>query len=200
MRVLLIDDNLYDRRAIRRLTRRLNLELSLEEAIDVASAMQLLAVEAFDCLLVDYQLPDGNGVELLKTLMASNADGPVPAIMLTGQPTDDLAKEVMATGLVDFMSKDGLNADVLERALRNAMIKRQGRLVFDDAGQPSSQPPSGHDALAGILAATRILYQSEAVRAALELDADAKDALDRIDAAARVGSDRKSPSRRKPAA
>lgn len=186
MRVLLIDDNLYDRRAIRRLTRRLNMELSLEEAVDVTSAMQLLAVEAFDCLLVDYQLPDGNGIDLLKKLMASSAEGPVPAIMLTGQPTDELAREVMATGLVDFMSKDGLNADVLERALRNAMIKRQGRLVFDHAGPASAESPSRGDTLAGIRAATRTLYDSEAVRAALDLDADAKDALDRIYAATNV--------------
>ncbi|MGI9435928.1 MAG: response regulator [Geminicoccaceae bacterium] len=189
MRVLLIDDDLYDRRALRRLMKRLSMDVSMEEAFDVASALQLLAVEAFDCLLIDYRLPDGDGIELVQKLMATNLGGPVPAIMLSGQPTDALAREAMENGLLDFLSKEGLNADMLERALRNALIKRdvsakqKAGLAGDIRHAASKEMPSSlstDDAKSAILTAMHALYQSDAIRAAVDLDAEAKQALDII--------------------
>lgn len=184
MRVLLIDDSIHDRRVVRRLIRRSSMEISLEEAVDVASALQLLAVEAFDCLLIDYQLPDGDGIELVQKFMTTSVSGPIPAIMLSGHPTDDLVRLAMHTGLLDFLSKDGLNADMLERALRNAMIKNETRSTHQEVPAETSGSADDSEPLGAIRSAVQTLYASEAIQAAIELDADAKKALDTIHATA----------------
>ena len=184
MRVLLIDDSVHDRRIIRRLVRRSTMDISVEEAVDISSALQLLAVEAFDCLLIDYRLPDGNGIELVQKFMATSISGPVPAIMLSGQPSDDLARLAMQTGLLDFLSKEGLNTDVLERALRNAVIKNEARLNQQGGIAAKVGPVGEDDPFATILSATRTLLGSEAIQAAIDLDAGAKEALERIHAVA----------------
>ena len=180
MRVLLIDDSVHDRRTLRRLIRRSTMEISIEEAIDVTSALQLLAVEAFDCLLVDYRLPDGDGIELVRRLLAKSVSGPIPVIMLSGQPTDDLVRSAMQTGVHDFLSKDGLNTDMLERALRNAVIKNETRAHRKISVAHSSQPPDKSEPLMAILSAAQALYASEAIQAAMDLDEGAKEALDTI--------------------
>ncbi len=180
MRVLLIDDSVHDRRILRRLIRRSTLDISIEEAPDVSSALQLLSVEAFDCLLIDYRLPDGDGIELLQKLMTKCVNGPVPAIMLSGQPTDDLVRSAMKTGAHDFLSKDGLNADMLERALRNALIKNETRARPERQEGKAHQINDGNDSLMAILSAAQALYASEAIQAAMDLDAGARKALDTI--------------------
>lgn len=184
MRVLLIDDSVHDRRTIRRLIRRSSMDISVEEATDVSSALQLLSVEAFDCLLIDYQLPDGDGIELVQKFMTTSVSGPMPAIMLSGQPTDDLVRSAMKTGLLDFLSKDGLNTDMLERALRNAVIKNETRSVQNGKTTKALDPMDGNEPFTTILSAAQTLYASEAIQAAIALDAGAKDALDTIYAAA----------------
>ncbi len=180
MRILLIDDSVHDRRTIRRLIRRSSMEISIEEAVDVSSALQLLSVEAFDCLLIDYRLPDGDGIELVQKFMTTSLAGPIPAIMLSGRPTDDLVRSAMQTGLLDFLSKEGLNADMLERALRNAVIKNETRSIEGEHSADVSSPSQGSEPFSTILSATKTLYASEAIQAALSLDIAAKRALDTI--------------------
>ncbi len=180
MRLLLIDDSVHDRRILRRLIKRSTMDISFEEATDVSSALKLLAVEAFDCLLIDYQLPDGSGVDLLQRLKAKGFSGPIPAIMLSEQPTDDLVRSAMDTGVHDFLSKDGLNADMLERALRNALIKSENQPRHEKRA-PDGQPmPASKESLVAILSAAQALYASEAIQAAMDLDDGAKRALDTI--------------------
>ncbi|MGI9451347.1 MAG: response regulator [Geminicoccaceae bacterium] len=180
MRVLLVDDSVHDRRAIRRLIRRSSMNVSIEEAVDVSSALQLLSVETFDCLLVDYQLPDGNGIELLQKFKTTSVGGPIPAIMLSEHPTDDLVRSAMQNGLLDFLCKEGLNADMRERALRNAVIKNETRSFQREKTPEFRNPTPGKEPFTTIVSAARTLYASEAIQAAISLDASAKKALDTI--------------------
>ena len=184
MRVLLVDDSVFDRRQIRRLIRRSSMDISVEEAVDVSSALQFLSVEAFDCLLIDYKLPDGDGIELVRAFTAASTSGPIPAIMLSGQPTDDLVRSAMEIGFLDFLSKDGLNADMLERALRNAVIKNEAQAVQRKPSSRALYAEDGKESFTTILSAARTLYASEAIQAALSLDASAKEALETIYTAA----------------
>jgi len=72
-----------------------------------------------DCVLLDYNLPDINGIEVLKRL--SDKDGIVPAVMLTGEGSESLAVIAMRVGVQDYMPKRALNAQMLGRTIIRAM-------------------------------------------------------------------------------
>ncbi len=82
-------------------------------------ALELSSTEPFDVCLVDYRLGSRTGLDLVRELRAGGRT--LPAILLTG--TNDYAVDLEATalGVSDYLVKDGLTADILERSLRYAL-------------------------------------------------------------------------------
>lgn len=87
-----------------------NIRMYLERAgFDARSAASaedgMVQIREFrpDIIVLDYQLPGRNGLELLADLHRN--DPGIPVIMLTGQASVDMAVEAMKLGAVDFLSK-----------------------------------------------------------------------------------------------
>ena len=70
------------------------------------------------CLL-DYQLDERNGIELLREARRVNPDTPV--IMITSSESDEVDIAAAETGAVDFLLKSELTPPMLERAVRYAV-------------------------------------------------------------------------------
>ncbi len=66
-------------------------------------AIELVEKEYFDLALVDIRLPDGNGIEVLKSIKQKNPDTEV--IMITAFASSDTAVETMKLGAYDYLSK-----------------------------------------------------------------------------------------------
>jgi DNA-binding NtrC family response regulator len=80
----------------------------------------------FDLVLLDQQLPDGTGIELLKEIKAVLPDQPV--VMMTGQHDLELAIEAIKIGAVDFVHKPIKTLEmqhVVERVMENRRLSRQ---------------------------------------------------------------------------
>ena len=56
-----------------------------------------------DLALLDYQLPDGNGIELLKTFRKANPSS--PAIIMTGYSTENVVISALRAGAADYIKK-----------------------------------------------------------------------------------------------
>lgn len=125
MRLLIVDDSRLDRTRIKRLINQMNAEVSLAEAQDVPTALGMVAVEKFDCILLDYRLPGANGVELATQIAASHGGAGTPMVMLTGEPSEDLAEHAIGSGLTDFLGKRNLSAEHLRQTLFNAVVKHR---------------------------------------------------------------------------
>lgn len=85
---------------------RLYLERSGFEARTTESAeegLQFIREFRPDVLILDFQLPGRNGLDLLAELRRT--DPGIPIIMLTGQASVDMAVEAMKLGAVDFLTK-----------------------------------------------------------------------------------------------
>ena len=64
-----------------------------------------------DCVLLDYHLPDLNGLEFLAALADDTGDISIPVMMLTGTDNATIAVEAMKRGARDYLIKRGLSAE-----------------------------------------------------------------------------------------
>lgn len=118
-KVLVIDDDAVDRMAVIRAFQGADFQTEILEAIDCASGIALAASHQFDCIFVDYRLPDGNGIELLQKLRQQGIR--VPIISLTGQNDDRIAVDLMKAGASDYLSKSQISPAQLRQVFQNVM-------------------------------------------------------------------------------
>ncbi|MGB3493036.1 MAG: ATP-binding protein [Elainellaceae cyanobacterium] len=119
LRVLIVDDDEADRMAIRRTLRPSSLPLTIEEATDAASAIAMIQHQTFHWVLLDYRLPDLDGLSLVKQLRQLNVT--IPLIVLTGQGDEQVAVEVMKAGASDYLTKGRMSPEELSRLLHSSL-------------------------------------------------------------------------------
>jgi DNA-binding NtrC family response regulator len=89
------------------------------------TAVERFREELPDAVLLDYCLPDGDGLSVLKSMQG--ADATVPVIILTAHGTIDLAVRAMKEGAEQFFTKPvelAAVAAVVERAIENHRARR----------------------------------------------------------------------------
>ncbi|HXQ22154.1 MAG TPA: response regulator, partial [Candidatus Acidoferrales bacterium] len=116
VRLLVIDDDDVDRERVVRLVGHSPMNADTTEAASGKEAIALLRNRAFDCVVLDNQLPDGTGADLL-TALQDGVSPQCPVIMVTGAGDEELAAEVMRSGAADYLPKSRLSADNLCRAI-----------------------------------------------------------------------------------
>ena len=97
------------------------------EAKDAASARKLFAERKPAAVVLDINLPDGDGVELLDEFRKEKSD--LAAIMLTGYATVDKAMQAKALGGFDVLEKMG--GDYEDQDLAAELIERLNDALAD---------------------------------------------------------------------
>ena len=82
-------------------------------------AMESVAQAAHDIYLLDYNLGERTGIDLLRTMREAGSTRPV--ILLTGQGNIDVDVLAMEMGAFDYLEKGAVAPALLERALRYAL-------------------------------------------------------------------------------
>jgi len=107
IKLLIVDDNPDDRFLYKRLLKKVNgIDWSILESESGEDGLELCKNETPDCVLLDYILPDIDGLEFL--LQLRNMSVSVPVIMLTGQGDETVAVLAMKEGARDYLAKDVL--------------------------------------------------------------------------------------------
>lgn len=127
-RILLIDDDAVDRAAVRRALSRSGLGHDLVEAVDGTSGLRHAQARTFDCVLLDYRLPDVDTFSLLETLLSPQGGGQ-SVLMLTGEADQDVALRLMRAGALDYLTKAEVTPSGLARAIRYA--KARGEVLAE---------------------------------------------------------------------
>ncbi len=131
VRVLLIDDDEADRLVVRRGLQQAGLKVETTEAATAAAGVAAFREGTFDCVFLDYRLPDMDGMTTLKSLLDTE-DNSAAIIVLTGQGNERLALEMMEVGAVDYLTKDEIGPSVLKRSVRYALARQQFRETRQD--------------------------------------------------------------------
>ena len=134
IRVLAVEDNREDFEILRILLGKVkNCQYELQNARSLSEGLTEWRRGIHDVYLVDYKLGPDLGIDFLRQ---TNLEGmhDAPIILLTGFGGYELDIEAMGLGAADFLNKNKLDSDILERSIRYALDRKkaeaeQSRLV-----------------------------------------------------------------------
>lgn len=131
IRTLLIDDRQSDADFVSSFLRRGDADHSFEVTWESnpQSALARVETESFDLVLLDYQMPAMNGLELLPKIRKLNRS--LPVIMLTGQGNEHIAVEAMKLGAHDYLRKDQLTVEALQCAVMSVLERHRLETALD---------------------------------------------------------------------
>ncbi|BAZ29996.1 response regulator receiver sensor signal transduction histidine kinase [Cylindrospermum sp. NIES-4074] len=119
LKILVVDDDEVDRMAVRLALIKTGVRMELTEIGDGNEAISILGDRTYDCVFLDYRLPDQDGLTLIHKLRSSEIK--VPLVILTDQGDELIAVELMKAGATDYLSKSRVSSENLAQILRNAI-------------------------------------------------------------------------------
>lgn len=128
LKVLCIDDDEIDRISIARTLKQTDITVQLVQTVTAAEGLAAAAAQHFDIILLDFQLPDRDGLDVLK-ILRQDVDRHATVIMLSRREDDALVQQAIDAGAQDFLLKD----EVTPRRLVRAMRQSQYRSKLEDA-------------------------------------------------------------------
>jgi serine phosphatase RsbU (regulator of sigma subunit) len=121
--LLLVEDDPGDMVLVQELLADSGLDASLSWARSVAEAADMLSGAAVPgCILLDLNLPDARGVEVVTRILAAAPGAPV--VVLTGLAQESSGLAAVAAGAQDYLIKGQAAADAFGRAIRYATQRK----------------------------------------------------------------------------
>lgn len=138
--MLIVEDDVVDRLACRRaIAKNPDYDFALFEAATGREGLQLADMHKPDCILLDYYLPDLNGLEFLSELAGPAGEIVIPVMLLTGIESAEVAAAAIKSGAWDYLRKDPeghyleMLPSAIQRMLREQRLaegKRQAEAKF----------------------------------------------------------------------
>jgi PAS domain S-box-containing protein len=167
--VLIVEDCLADREFYRRALRKdTNYVYRFLEAESVAQGLSLCSSTSIDAVLLDYLLPDADGLEFLTTLAVQCNGNRPPVVMMTGQGSESIAVQAMKLGVQDYLVKGDLTPELLRLVVRNAIDNSRLKSKLQVANQRTIEIwESMADAYITVDRDWRIIYANQAATQAI---------------------------------
>jgi DNA-binding NtrC family response regulator len=157
-RILLVDDQSELRKAIAEYLS--NREYVVFEAGTVGEARKVIDSEQPHGAIVDYSLPDGNGLAVIERILEVDPNAAI--ILLTAHGTIDLAVQAVKRGAEQFLTKP-VELKILEVVLRRALAQKQATRVRQAStlGKPPNPFIGSSDAMKQLESQAHKLAASE---------------------------------------
>ena len=120
MKILIVDDDIADRKIIVKALFDAQQLRKITETNSVAKALAAIEREQFDVILLDYKMPEANGIELLYDLRSRSKLGSTAVVMLSASENIELALTCIEAGAQDFLVKSEISEGKLSKAILHA--------------------------------------------------------------------------------
>lgn len=120
--ILIVDDSSTDFLTYTRYLRKDQERFyQIVEAETLDDGFALWRSQNFHVIIIDINLPDGSGLELLEEINTTNQLSRPPVIMMTGQGSEQLAVQAMKLGASDYLVKEDITPSSLRRTITNVL-------------------------------------------------------------------------------
>jgi DNA-binding NtrC family response regulator len=121
-KLLVIDDSKRDILLLERILRQAeDAAFTLTHVESAQAGLDELGEQTYDLVLLDYYLPDMDGIAFLQEKQSRGLQAPV--IMLTAFGQERLPVAALQAGALDYFRKDEVNSSLLGKAIRQAIEK-----------------------------------------------------------------------------
>jgi len=103
--ILIIDDQLTSRQILKQLVSSIDENTSVEAFSNPLEALKWASDNGTDLVLVDYKMPEMNGIEFIKRFRSHPSSSHVPVIMVTSIEDRAVRYEALEAGATDFLMK-----------------------------------------------------------------------------------------------
>jgi DNA-binding response OmpR family regulator/HPt (histidine-containing phosphotransfer) domain-containing protein len=129
--VMVVDDQSTGRAILEQVVRTLDDRVVVEGFARPVDAVVWATRHVADLVLVDYMMPDMDGIELVGRLRALPGYEHVPIVMITGQDDKKIRYAALDAGITDFLTKPVDARECLARC-RNLLTLRRQQLALED--------------------------------------------------------------------
>ncbi|HEY2387783.1 MAG TPA: ATPase, T2SS/T4P/T4SS family [Candidatus Binatia bacterium] len=133
-KALVVDDNAALRDIVRITLERSGLGLTIMTAADGKQALDMVAAERPDIVLLDLQMPEIDGIEVTRRLRSDVRTAFVPVLMLTAQTGEESMAQAFAAGTDDYIVKPFRREDLVLR-VRRMLERTYGTEGLSPAGE-----------------------------------------------------------------
>jgi putative two-component system response regulator len=123
IRALLVEDNPGDARLITEMLAEVDSGVELEYCTTLSSAIERLASNSIEVVVLDLSLPDSQGIDTFARLQASAPH--VAVIVLTGNTDTREALRTVEEGAQDFLVKGHVDGELLTRSIDYARSRKE---------------------------------------------------------------------------
>ncbi len=132
--VLHVDDDDYQLEVVKQFVEQLDDCILVKPEHSAIRALRELDHGKFDCVVLDFIMPEMNGLELARRIREKHG---VPVILYTGQGSEEVAEEAFTIGVDDYIRKElsPSHYQVLAKRIRYAVEKRRIEVLYRKSEQ-----------------------------------------------------------------
>lgn len=153
-RILIVDDDKTHRFVISEL---LEPDFEMCEAQSLGGALSALEQNKPDCVLLDYKLGAVDGLSLIQPLQETG----VAVVFMTACGSEDIAKQAIKNGAHDYVSKNGLTREALERGILHAVDSAETQKLLARNARELETRHAHHAAMLEALPATYLRLRED---------------------------------------
>lgn len=127
--VLVIDDNPLELGLIRLVLQKNFPDVKCIALTRVPDWQSFLQSQKVDVIIIDYRLPEKNGIEHIKDLRKVDKD--VYAFLITALERDEIDQDITSSGATDFIVKDRSYSNLISK-LNNVILNESVKQIEDD--------------------------------------------------------------------
>ncbi|WMN17710.1 response regulator [Pseudomonas piscis] len=147
--VLVVDDASFIRDLVKKCLRNYFPGIKIEDAVNGKKAQAMLAREAFDLVLCDWEMPEMSGLELLTWCRGQEALKAMPFVMVTSRGDKENVVQAIQAGVSGYVSKPFTNEQLLTKVKQ--ALNKVGKLdTLMNSAPTKMNSAFGNDSLSAL--------------------------------------------------